>query len=481
MNSLASLVLHFSLAIAVLFSSAVSGRASAADAKATRPPNVIFIMTDDLGYGDLGCYGQKKIRTPHIDALAAQGMKFTQYYAGSAVCAPSRCVLLTGLHSGHAYIRDNYEVGKFEKGAPEGQMPLPADTTTIGTLFKQKGYTTGCIGKWGLGGPGSTGEPNHQGFDHFFGYLCQRVAHNLYPTHLWRNRDKVVLEGNEYGNLVGKQYSHDLMTDEALAFVKQNKDKPFFLYLAWHIPHLALQVPEDSMEEYHKAFGEETPYDGKKGYLPHKTPRAALAGMITRLDRDTGRLMALLKELNLDENTIVFFTSDNGGTWDLGGVDPVFFANNGILRGFKGSMYEGGLRVPMIVRWPGHIKAGSVSDHQAAHWDVMPTLMELIGAAEATPKAIDGISFAPTLLAREGQKQHDHLYWELGRRQGIRKSDWKAVRPNPGQPIQLFNLKDDVSETKDVASQHPQIVAEMRELLKSSRTDSKEFPVLNGK
>ena len=481
MNPLAGIVLHFAFAIALLFSPALSDHAAAADAQPARPPNIIFIMTDDLGYGDLGCYGQKKIRTPHIDALAAQGMKFTQYYAGSAVCAPSRCVLLTGLHSGHSYIRDNHEVGKFEKGAPEGQMPLPADTVTIGTLLKQKGYATSCIGKWGLGGPGSSGEPNLQGFDHFFGYLCQRVAHNLYPTHLWRNRDKVVLEGNQYGNVVGKQYSHDLMAEEALSFVKQNKDKPFFLYLAWHIPHLALQVPEDSMEEYRKAFGDEEPYDGKKGYLPHKTPRAALAGMITRMDRDTGRLMALLKELNLDENTIVFFTSDNGGTWDLGGVDPAYFANNGVLRGYKGSMYEGGLRVPMIVRWPGRIKAGSVSEHQAAHWDAMPTIMELIGAADATPKTIDGISYAPALLGQEGQKRHELLYWELGRKQGIRKGDWKAVRPNPGQPVQLFNLKDDVSESKDMAEKHPEIIKEMQELLKSSRTDSKEFPVLNGK
>jgi len=440
-------------------------------ADAPRRPNIIFIMADDLGSGDLGCYGQKKIRTPNIDKLAAEGMRFTRFYSGSAVCAPTRCVLLTGLHSGHSYIRNNGEI----KGQ-EGQMPLPPGTTTIATLLKKEGYSTACIGKWGLGGPGSTGEPNKHGFDHFFGYLCQRVAHNLYPTHLWRNTDKVVLEGNSAGNLVGKHYAHDLMAEEALGWVKQNKDKPFFLYLAWHLPHLALQVPEDSMVEYRKAFGPEEPYDGTKGYLKHATPRAALAGMITRMDRDTGRLMDLLKELKLDDNTLVIFTSDNGGTWDVGGVDPAFFKNNGDLRGRKGQLYEGGIRVPMIARWPGRIKPGTTSDHISAHWDVLPTLMEIAGAKERTPSGLDGLSIAPALFGGE-QKKHDYLYWELGRQQAVRLGNWKAVRAGPRQKVQLFNLASDPGEQKDVAAEQPEVKKKIEDLLVSARTESKEFPL----
>jgi arylsulfatase len=451
-----------------------------------RPPNIIFIMADDLGYGDLGCYGQKKIRTPHIDRIAAEGMKFTQFYSGSAVCAPTRCVLMTGLHTGHAYIRDNRgglaapgPAGSPAGAAKEGQEPIPPDTVTIGRLLQRQGYATACIGKWGLGGPGSTGEPNRQGFDHFFGYLCQAVAHNHYPTHLWRNTDRVVLEGNEPRNLTGKHYAHDLMAEEALGFIRKNKDRPFFLYLAWHIPHLAIQAPDDDiLRGYQKEFGQEQPYDGKKGYLKHPTPRAALAAMITRMDRDTGQVMALLKELKLDDHTVVFFTSDNGGTWDIGGVDPAFFNNNGPLRGFKGQPYEGGIRVPLVARWPGKIKPGAVSDHLSAHWDVLPTLMEIAGAADKTPKGLDGISMVPTL---RGQKQpaHDYLYWELGGWQAVRMGDWKLVKPRGAKAkVQLYNLKEDLGETKDVADANPQVTAKMTELLTTARTESKEFPLV---
>lgn len=443
---------------------------------AARKPNFVFIMCDDLGYGDIGCYGQKKIRTPNVDKLAAEGLKFTQYYSGHPVCAPSRCTLMTGLHTGHSYIRDNR--GGMGAGK-EGQEPIPADTVTVAKLLQREGYATGCVGKWGLGGPDNSGEPNRQGFDFFYGYLCQAVAHNLYPTHLWKNTQKVMLEGNEPKNLMGKHYAHDLMAEEALGFIRQNKDKPFLLYLAWHLPHLAIQAPDDEIfQSYRKAFGDEQPYDGKKGYLPHKHPRAALAAMITRIDRDTGRVMDLLKELKLDDNTIVFFTSDNGGTWELGGVDPTFFQNNGPLRGFKGTVYEGGIRVPMIARWPGKIAAGKETEHVAAHWDVLATLMELAGAGDRTPKGLDSLSFAPTLMGDTNQKKHDHLYWEIAGLQGLRSGDWKAVKPRNKQTIELYNLKEDLAEKNDLAAKEPEIAAKLTKMLGEVRTESELFPLV---
>ncbi|NOZ61294.1 MAG: arylsulfatase [Calditrichaeota bacterium] len=336
-----------------------------------RKPNIIFIMADDLGYGELGCYGQEKIRTPNIDRLAAEGMKFTQLYAGSPVCAPSRCTLLTGKHTGHAYIRGNDEMS--ERGDVwhdpnlEGQRPLLPNTTTIGTLLQEADYKTAAIGKWGLGGPGSTGHPNKQGFDFFYGYLCQRVAHNYYPTHLWRNEEKDILEGNEYffphqkfpadadpndpkayEKYRGKQYSMDLLTKEALNFIRENHNRPFFLYLPYTVPHLALQVPDDSLQEYLGKFPEK-PYLGNRGYLPQRTPHAAYAAMITRMDRDIGKILSLLKKLGLEEDTLIFFTSDNGATFQgIGGADPAFFKSNAPFRGFKQDVYEGGIRVPMI-------------------------------------------------------------------------------------------------------------------------------------
>src|SRR5262245_11187620 len=363
------------LTLSLLWSSDVAAQHGE---KARTKPNIVFILADDLGYGDLGSYGQTKIKTPHLDQLAAEGMRFTQFYAGSPVCAPSRCVLMTGKHGGHAFIRDNRE------WKPEGQYPIPAGEVTIAELLKEQGYTTDSFGKWGLGYPGSEGDPNKQGFDVFYGYNCQREAHNYYPDHLWRNQEKVMLEGNDRG-LTGKQYSHDLIEAEASKFIRENKDKPFFAYVPFTIPHLALQVPEDSLAEYSGKWAD-PPYDGKNGYLPHLTPRAAYAAMVTRMDRSVGRILELIKQLGLDDNTLVIFTSDNGGAFGevtrdfefrpgrMGGTDYVYFGSTSKFRAFKGSVYEGGIRVPFIARWPGRIKAGVVSELPAVFYDLMPTL-----------------------------------------------------------------------------------------------------------
>ena len=446
---------------------------ASAHAGEPRKPNIIFILADDLGYGELGCYGQKKIRTPNLDKMAAQGLRFTQHYAGNAVCAPSRCVLMTGKHSGHAYIRNNTET------KPDGQQPIPADTVTIARLLRSIGYVTGLIGKWGLGMHDSTGDPQKQGFDHFFGYYCQRHAHNHYPKFLWRNAEKVPLEGNP-GGATGKQHSHDLFEKEMVGFIRKNKDQPFFLYLPFIIPHVALQVPEDSLAEY-KGKWDDPPYKGGKGYQPHPHPRAAYAAMITHMDRTIGRMFDLLKELGLDDNTIVLFSSDNGPTHDgVGGSDSIFFRSAGLLRGFKGSLLEGGVRVPMIVRWPKHIPPGRTTDHISAFQDVMPTLCEIAGAK--TPGDIDGMSFLPTLLGKGQQKQHEFLYWEFsgyGGQQAVRLGDWKAIRQNMHKgntQIQLFNLAKDISETTDVAAQHPDVVDRVLRIMREQHTPSKLYP-----
>jgi arylsulfatase len=470
--------------------------------KTTRKPNIIFILADDLGYGELGSYGQQKIRTPHIDRLAKEGMSFTQHYSGSAVCAPSRCCLLTGKHTGHSYIRINDEMAErgdvWKDPSIEGQRPILPGTVTIGTLLQQAGYRTGAVGKWGLGGPAGTGAPNKQGFHHWYGYLCQRQAHNYYPTHLWRNDKKHILEGNNYfsphqkfpeekdANLKdsyreysGTHYAADLMTEEALQFIRQNKANPFFLYLPYPIPHVALQVPEDSLKEYEGRFPE-TPYKGQKAYLPHMTPRAAYAAMITRMDRDVGRIMALLKELGLDEDTLVIFTSDNGPTY-AGGVDYTFFDSAGPLRGLKGSLYEGGVRVPMIARWPGKIKAGSKNHHISAFWDFLPTFTELAGCA--APGDIDGLSLLPTLTGKQAaQKQHEYLYWEHARKhQAVRMGRWKGIRHLPDMTIELYDLENDLGETRDVASQHPEIVQKIAGIMKTGRTPSQRHYLITEK
>lgn len=435
------------------------------------PPNILLILCDDLGYSEVGCYGQQKIRTPNIDRLAAEGMRFTQFYAGSPVCAPSRCTLLTGKHTGHAYVRDNQEV------QPEGQIPIPADTATVATALKQAGYTTACIGKWGLGGPGSTGEPNAHGFDHFFGHLCQRVAHNHYTDHLWRDGRRVDLEGNTADNLVGRQYAPDLMAEDALRFIRDHKDGPFFLDFATPLPHVSLQVPADSMRPYVGTL-DDAPYDGKKGYLPHETPHAAYAGMVSRVDDYVGRIMALLRELNLDQNTLVLFTSDNGPTIRVGGADSAYFHSADGLRGLKQDVYEGGIRVPLIARWPGHVMAGAKTDQVGAFWDVWPTLAEITGAPP--PKDGDGLSLAPTLLGHPAdQKPHEYLYWEYhsqGGSQALRMGDWKAVRNkrngHPDAHAELYDLKADPGEQKDLAAEHPELVRKALRLMDEARAES---------
>lgn len=490
---------QFAATLAVLISVvsfAIPARAAA------HQPNIIFILADDLGYGDIGAFGQKLIRTPNLDRMAAEGMKLTHHYCGNAVCAPSRCVLMTGKHPGHAYIRNNREM------KPEGQFPIPADTVTMPKLLKAQGYTTGGFGKWGLGGPESTGEQTKQGFDRWFGYNCQAVAHNYYPTSLWSNVERFALKNpafsahqklpagvdpakeESYAPYVGKEYSADLIAEQARAFVRANKDKPFFLYWPTTVPHLALQVPEDSLAEYKDKFGDQ-PYDGSRGYLPHRYPKAAYAAMITRFDREVGRMMALVKELGLDENTLFVFSSDNGplhGTHEgLAGTDATFFNSSGGLRDGKGSLYEGGFREPTIVRWTGKIKPGSTSERVSGFEDWVPTLLEVAGAKAATPKDTDGISLLPTLLGQP-QPARPFLYREFPSYLGyqcVRMGEWKGLRKNllakgknakPNFHIELYNLKTDPAETTDVSAKHPDLIAKIETIMREQHTPSTEFP-----
>jgi arylsulfatase A len=441
---------------------------------AAERPNIILIIADDLGYAELGSYGQKKIKTPSLDRLASEGMRFTQFYAGNAVCATSRCTLMTGKHTGHAFIRDNRAM------KPEGQYPIPDSEVTIAEVLKGQGYATGAMGKWGLGPVGSTGDPNKQGFDLFYGYNCQGKAHNHYPTHMWRNSTHFTLEGNDGGD-TGKQFSHDLFEAEALKFIDEHRAKPFFLFLPFTIPHLALQVPEDSLAEY-KGQWEDPPYTGGKGYRPHAAPRAAYAAMITRMDRSVGRIMERLKKHALEENTLVLFTSDNGPTYDrLGGSDSDFFESAGPFRGLKGSLYEGGIRVPLIARWPGKIKPGTTSDVLSANYDLLPTLCEIAGMK--APAGIDGLSLATTLLGRGKQPRHKFLYWEFpsyGGQQAVRMGDWKGVRQQLAKgrtEIELYNLADDIGEKKNMAKERPEIVERIAKLMLENHVRSEVFPL----
>ncbi|HTN76509.1 MAG TPA: arylsulfatase [Pirellulaceae bacterium] len=462
LHKLATLLLAFA-SWATLFQSAIAEQ----NATPGRVPNIVLILADDLGYAELGSYGQTKIRTPALDRLAKQGLRFTNYYAGNAVCATSRCVLMTGLHTGHCVVRDNREV------QPEGQYPLPKDAVTIAELLHSRGYVTGATGKWGLGAPGSVGDPNNQGFDFFYGYNCQRHAHNHYPKYLWRNQQREELDG--------QQHSHDLCEREALKFIDDNQRKPFFLYIPFAIPHLALQVPDDSLAEY-KGVWEDPAYDGKKGYRAHLTPRAAYAAMVTRMDRSVGRVLDKLQELKLDENTLVMFSSDNGPTYNrLGGSDSEFFQSAGNLRGFKGSLYEGGIRVPLIASWPGTIKADQTSDLPCAAYDLLPTFGELAGAT--TPDKCDGLSLAPTLTGRGKQTPHAFLYWEFpgyAGQQAIRLGHWKGVRQKLARghtQWELYDLEADPSEAHDLASTRPEIVKEIVAIAAREHVPSAEFPL----
>jgi len=464
---------------------AASRRLPAAE-PARRKPNIIYILADDLGYAELGCYGQKWIRTPCVDRLAAEGMRFTQHYSGSPVCAPSRCVLMTGKHTGHACIRNNGKPRgpEFDRLRKKygcefpGQHPLAASETTVAEILKAHGYATGAMGKWGLGQWGTSGDPTTQGFDLFYGYNCQVHAHNHYPRYLWRNGKKETLPGNDR-TLTGETYSQDLFIREALAFIRANRGRPFFLYLPFIIPHLSIQVPEATLAEY-KGKIPEADYK-HRGYLKHPFPRAGYAAMVTHMDRGVGEIMALLEELGLDDNTLVIFASDNGPTFNrLGGSDSEFFESAGPFRGLKGSVYEGGIRVPMVARWPGRIRPGAVSDHVSAFWDILPTLCEVAGAP--VPRDIDGISLLPTLLGTGQQRAHAHLYWEFpayGGQQAVRLGDWKGVRQKMLRgPVktELYHLGDDPGETTDLAARHPDVLARIEAVMSQARVPSTLFP-----
>lgn len=447
-------------------------------------PNIIYIYADDLGYGELGSYGQEKIKTPNLDRMAAEGIRFTQHYTGTPVCAPARCILLTGRHAGHSYIRGNYSIGGgYDKEG--GNMPLPEGTYTIGHMMQDAGYITGAIGKWGLGAAGTIGEPVKQGFDYFYGYLNQSQAHNYYPEYLRENdkwdtlknafftpRAKIDKSASlkDFERFTGKVYAPDKMTEKALSFIRKNKEKPFFLYLPYTIPHAALTIPW-----YSKAYKmyegrlDTVAYYGDQGYTPHPQPRAAYAAMITQLDMYVGQIMEQIKELGLDESTVIMFSSDNGPTFN-GGVQAGFFNSAGGLRGLKMDVYEGGIREPFIARWPGHIPAGKVSNLVSVQYDIMATLADIVKVK--APKN-DGISILPTLLGKEAeQAKHDFLYFEYPEKGGqaaIRVGDWKGVKVgmknNHNIKWELYNLATDVAEKNNVASQHPAIIARLDSIL----------------
>ncbi len=446
---------------------------------AASPPNIIYILADDLGYGDLSCYGQTKFSTPHIDRLASEGMKFTQHYSGSTVCAPSRSALMTGLHTGHTFIRGNKEV------RPEGQFPLADSIQTIAEILQEQGYTTGAFGKWGLGPPGSEGDPNQQGFDEFFGYNCQRYAHHYYPRHLWHNQERIELPKNAGKNK--GHYAPDLIQQQRLQFIKENADRPFFLFVPAIIPHAELVAPDEIMQKYRGKFLPETPYQGtdegeqyREGpYESQKEPHAAFVAMIDILDGYVGEILQALDEHDLSDKTIVFFTSDNGPHLE-GGADPDFFDSNGPLKGYKRDLYEGGIRVPLLVRYPGKIIPGTTTSHISAFWDMLPTLAEIAGASYSHPT--DGLSMMPTLLGSSSQPQHEYLYWEFhekGGRVAIRKDGWKAVKYDvlsaPNRPFELYDLTNDIGETNNLAAAHPDIIDEMESILKEAHVPSSIF------
>jgi len=427
------------------------------------PPNIIFILADDLGYGDLGCYGQRRIQTPCIDRLAQEGIRFSHHYAGSAICAPSRAALMTGLHTGHTSVRTN------------GNFPLHDKDFTVAQMLQKASYATGLIGKWGLGDTGTAATPNQKGFDYFFGYLNQMNAHNAWPEFLWQNTAKYplanVVDGHRsrYGRggvaLKKRQYAHDLFTIEALKFIQQHRKQPFFLNLSYTLPHANNEAKSTDT-------GMEVPDDDPYTRQPWPQALKNYAAMITRMDRDVGRIMKLLKNLGIDERTLVIFTSDNG-PHDEEGADPAFFQSAGPLRGIKRELFEGGIRVPLVARWPGKIQPASVSSHISAFWDFLPTAAKIAGIQ--TPGKLDGISYLPTLLGQE-QPAHAFLYWECytfeQRRlaQAVRMGDWKALRLHNGAPIQLYHLGNDIGEQHDLAAKFPDRTREAAQLMTTART-----------
>jgi arylsulfatase A-like enzyme len=461
--------------------------------QAADKPNIVFILADDLGYAEVGCYGQKKIKTPNIDKLAKEGMRFTQHYTGAPVCAPARCTLMTGKNLSHAEIRGNRDSGNGHKFP--GQWPITAEAITIAEVLHDNGYTTGAFGKWGLGPTESTGAPNKQGFDRYYGYICQRNAHSYYPPYLDSDdKEETINEHPIPGHMKqlkgevkaetyrAENYAPDLILAEALKFIDTNKDKPFFLYLPFVEPHVAMQPPQKWIDMYPKSW-DTVPYRGTRGYLPHPRPHAAYAAMISQLDNHVGVVLAQLKKYGLDKNTIVIFTSDNGATHNVGGVETEFFDSMGGLRGKKGSCYEGGLRMPCIVRWPGKVKAGSENDVPSYFPDWFPTLCE-IGGAPLPKEPLDGVSLTNVLGGGNLPKRHEPMLWEFfgyGGIVAIREGKWKAVRTglrrkNHGK-WELYNLAEDREEKNDVADKHPEMVQKMEKAWLKTRTVSKIFPI----
>lgn len=490
---------------------------------AQQKPNIIYIYADDLGYGELGCYGQKVIRTPNIDKLALEGIKFTQHYAGAPVCAPSRCMLMTGKNAGHAYIRGNYEFGDFTDENEKGQLPLEAKAFTVAELLKLKGYTTALVGKWGLGYSDTEGMPTKQGFDYFYGYFDQKQSHNFYPSHLWESFSDGYLKQNtkskssipakgytvkddlgqpylyvhgkaldpktatpaDFDAYKGKVYAPEKMTEKAIGFIDKNKEKPFFLYLAYTLPHVSLQAPEEWINKYKGQFDEQ-PYYGNNGYAPTLYPKSTYAAMVSYLDAQVGIILEKIKALGLDNNTIVMFSSDNGATFKTGGFDPTFFNSMGGLRGTKGDLYEGGTRIPFIAKWPGKIPAGKTSDLISSQIDFFATIADLNGQNKTDT---DGISFLPELTGKsKNQKKHEYLYFEFSEKTGqvaIRIGDWKGVKSNmkknKNAPWEIYNLKTDEKESINVAAQHPEVVKKFEEIVKKEHTPAqiKEWEFIN--
>ena len=433
---------------------------------AQRKPNIIIILADDLGYGDLGSYGQKMIRTPHLDRMAKEGIRFTDFYAASPVCAPSRASLMTGQHQGHAYIRGNTTQVPVpgQSGPAARRLPLRPQDVTVAEVLKAAGYATGVIGKWGLGEPDTTGIPNRQGFDYFFGYLNQTHAHNYYPDYLWRNQERVTLPKGTY--------THDLFTKDAIEFIRRERSRPFFLYLAYTIPHANNELGRET------GNGMEVPTDAPYSNERWPQQQRNYAAMVTRMDTDIGKIIALLKELGLDDNTVVFFSSDNGPQGrDEGGFDPDFFASHGAFRGIKRDLYEGGIRVPMIARWPGKIKAGQVSRQAWTNWDFLPTAAAL--ASAKPPNGIDGVSMLPALLGRQ-QKEREYFYWEFHEgefAQAVRLGRWKGIRKGFNKPVELYDLQTDIGETRNLSAKHAEIVRRMEEIMRTARRESEFWPI----
>lgn len=479
-----------------------TGMARAAETpERAAPPNIVLIVADDLGWGELGCYGQEKIRTPNIDRLARQGMRFTQHYSGAPVCAPSRNVLMTGLHTGHTTVRGNRKATDAEGRTIEGQYPIPHEALTIAEVMKQAGYVTGAMGKWGLGPVGSSGDPNRQGFDLFYGYNCQGVAHSYFPPHLWRNQERVIInerpipgharqpEGPvRMEDWLGENYSSDLMEREAVKFIKEHAGEPFFLYLPFIEPHVAMHPPRRLVESYPESW-DDTPYRGQCGYLPHPRPRAGYAAMITNLDEHVGAVLDTLDALRLDERTLVIFTSDNGTThqrddpvFGVGGVDAAFFNSTRGLRAFKGSVYEGGIRVPLVVRWPGRVAAGTTSDYPCYFPDHFATLCDVV--KRDVPGERDGVSLLPVLTGEGSPAKRNPMVWvfpEYGGQVAVRMGKFKAVRQGLSTrkvgEWEVYDMARDPQEREDLAAEHPEVVAEALRVLREEMDENAVFPV----